>query len=135
MKWFGEAIEHNHEDVEALWGFGTTATQLHKNLELAEQALVAANLRAPGSAEISMSLASLKSHQDKPDEMIPYLRDTIRYAGDLVTRQWAIEMLEHTKKYIAERDRSQAEDRKQREQYEKALAEYEKKYGKTKQKK
>jgi hypothetical protein len=135
MKWFGEAIGHNHEDVEALWGFGTTATQLHKNLELAEQALVAANLRAPGSAEISMSLASLKSHQDKPDEMIPYLKDTIRYAGDLVTRQWAIEMLEHTKKYIAERDRSQAEDRKQREQYEKALTEYEKKYGKTKKKK
>ena len=51
-----------------------------KNLELAEQALIAAYQRAPASAEIAMSLASLKSQQDKPDEMIPYLKDTIRYA-------------------------------------------------------
>jgi hypothetical protein len=130
MKWFGEAIGHNHEDVEALWGYGTAATQLHKNLELAEQALIAANLRAPGSAEIAMSLASVKSHQEKPDEMIPYLKDTIRYAGNLETRQWAAETLEQTQRYIAERDRSLAEDKKQREEYEKALAEYQKKYGK-----
>jgi hypothetical protein len=134
MKWFGEAIAHNHEDVEALWGFGTAATGLHKNLELAEQALVAANLRAPGSAEIAMSLASVKSQQDKPDEMIPYLKDTIRYSDNLQMRQWAVETLERTQRYIAERDRSAAEDRKNREDYEKVLAEYEKKYGKRKKK-
>ena len=134
MKWFGEAIGHNHEDVEALWGFGTAATELHKNLELAEQALVAANLRAPGSAEIAMSLASVKSQQDMPDEMIPYLKDTIRYSDNLQVRQWAVETLERTQRYIAERERSLAEEKKQREDYEKTIAEYEKKYGKRKQK-
>jgi hypothetical protein len=28
MRWFGEAITHNNEDVEALWGFGAAATRL-----------------------------------------------------------------------------------------------------------
>jgi hypothetical protein len=134
MKWFGEAIGHNHEDVEALWGFGTAATELGKNLDLAEQALVAANLRAPGRAEISMSLASVKSQQDKPDEMIPYLKDTLRYSDNLQVRQWAVETLERMQRYIAERDRSEAEQKKQREDYEKTIAEYEKKYGKRKKK-
>jgi hypothetical protein len=32
MRWFGEAIKHNAEDVEALWGFGTAAAQLNTNL-------------------------------------------------------------------------------------------------------
>jgi hypothetical protein len=134
MKWFGEAIGHNHEDVEALWGYGTAATELHKNLDLAEQALMAANLRAPGRAEIAMSLASVKSQQDQPDEMIPYLKDTIRYSDNLQIRQWAVETLERTQRYIAERERSAAEEKKQREDYEKTIAEYEKKHGKRKKK-
>ena len=50
MRWFGEAITHNNEDVEALWGFGTAATRLDKDLDLAEQALLAAYKRAPASA-------------------------------------------------------------------------------------
>jgi tetratricopeptide (TPR) repeat protein len=134
MKWFGEAIAHNPEDVEALWGFGTAATELDLHLDVAEGALRSAYLRAPGSADIAMSLASLKSHQDKPDEMVPYLKDTIRYASNLETRHWAVTALERLQVFIAERDRNEAQTRKQREEYEKRLADHEKKYGKTKQK-
>lgn len=41
MKWFGEAIAHNNQDVEALWGFGTAAARLDTNLDLAGQRLQA----------------------------------------------------------------------------------------------
>jgi tetratricopeptide (TPR) repeat protein len=135
MRWFGEAIKHNAEDVEALWGFGTAAAQLETNLDLAEAALVAAYRRAPSSAYIAVSLANLKGRQDKPEEMIPYLKDTIRYATDLGMRQWASNTLLQMQDYIAERDRIDAENRKQREAYEKQLADYEKKYGKPRTKK
>ena len=135
MKWFAEAISHNNTDVEALWGFGTAAARLDKNLDLAEQALVAAYKRAPSSAEIAMSLANLKARQEKPDEMIPFLEDTVRFATDLHTRRWATETLAQTRGYLKERDELEAENRKQQEAYEKARAEYEKKYGKAKKKK
>ena len=132
MKWFGEAVEHNGRDVEALWGFGTAASQLGEDLAFAEQSLLQAYQRAPGNADIAMSLASVKSRRDKPDEMIPYLADAIRYASNVETRRWAAETLDRTQAYIAERDRNLAEDQKQREEYEKAVAEYQKKYGKKK---
>jgi hypothetical protein len=135
MRWFGEAIKHNNLDVEALWGFGTAATQLETNLELAEEALVAAYRRAPSSGLIAASLASLKGRQDKPEEMIPYLKDTIRYATDLGMRQWAANTLTQMEAYLVERQRVDEENRKQREAYEKQLADYEKKYGKPKKRK
>ena len=132
MKWFGEAIQHNNQDIEALWGFATAATELNRNLDVAEQALVTAYKRVPSSSEISVSLANLKSRQDKPEEMIPYLEDTIRYATDLGTRQWAADTLIEIRKFVAERAQAEAENKRRREEYEKQLAEYEKKYGKKK---
>ena len=135
LKWFAEAIAHNHEDVEALWGFGTAATRLDKNLDVAEQALVAAYQRAPSSAEIAMSLANLKARQEKPDEMIPFLEDTVRYATDLHTRRWASDTLVQTRNYLKERDELEAESRRQQEAYEKMRSEYEERYGKPKKKK
>ncbi len=135
MKWFAEAVAHNNQDVEALWGFGTAATRLGQNLDLAEQALVAAYKRAPSSAEIAMSLANLMGRQEKPDEMIPFLQDAVRYATDLHTRRWAAETLIQTREFIAERDKIEAENRQQREAYEKMRDEYEKKYGKPRPKK
>ena len=134
MRWFGEAIAHNNEDVEALWGFGTAATRLDKNLDLAEQALLSAYKRAPGSADIAMSLASLKGQQQQPEAMIPFLKDTIRYAYSLPMRKWASDTLEEMQKYVDERAKVDEENRKQREEYEKMRAEYEKKYGKPKKK-
>lgn len=130
MRWFGEAIKHNNQDVEALWGFGTSATHLEVNLDVAEDALVAAYRRAPSSGLIAASLASLKGRQDKPEEMIPYLKDTIRYANDLGMRQWAANTLVQMQEYLVERQRIEEENRKQREAYEKQVADYEKKYGK-----
>ncbi len=127
MKWFAEAIAHNNQDVEALWGFGAAATELDKNLDVAEEALVAAYKLAPASAEIAVSLANLKSRQEKPDEMIPYLEDTIRYATDLGMRRWAADTLIEMRKFIEERNRYEAENKKRREEYERQLAEYEKK--------
>lgn len=135
MKWFAEAIQHNNADVEALWGFGTAATRLDKNLDLAEQALVSAYQRDPSNADIAMSLANLKAAQQKPEEMIPFLEDVIRWSTNLGMRSWAASTLTQTKEYIAERDRVDAENRRQREEYEKQLAEYEKKYGKSKTRK
>ncbi len=132
MKWFGEAIAHNSQDVEALWGFGTAATRLDVNLELAEQALVGAYQRAPASADIAQSLANLKARQDKPEEMLPYLKDVIRYASNLGTRRWAAETYLQTQNFITERDKVEAENKRVHEEYEKQLAEYEKKYGKRK---
>jgi len=134
MKWFAEAIAHNNQDVEALWGFGTAATRLDKNLDLAEQALLAAYKLAPASAEIAMSLANVKARQEKPEDMVPFLEDTVRYSTDLHTRRWASETLKQTRDFIAERDKLEAENRKQQEAYEKMRAEYEKKYGKPKKK-
>jgi hypothetical protein len=135
MKWFAEAIAHNNQDVEALWGFGTAATRLDKNLDLAEQALLAAYKLAPASAEIAMSLANVKARQEKPEDMVPFLEDTVRYSTDLHTRRWASETLKQTRDFIAERDKLEAENRKQQEAYEKMRDEYEKKYGKPKKKK
>ena len=134
MRWFGEAITHNKEDVEALWGFGAAATRRDKDLDQAETALLAAYKLAPKSPDIAMSLANLKARQQKPEEMIPYLKDTIRYSNSHSMSKWAAESLIDTEDYLAERDRVEAENRKQREEYEKARAEYEKKYGKPKKK-
>jgi hypothetical protein len=134
MRWFGEAITHNNQDLEALWGYATAAIQLDKDLDLAEQALLAAYKRAPASAEIATSLANLKGRQQKPEEMIPYLKDTIRFASNRSQRKWAADTLIDTQEYLAERDRVEAENRKQREAYEKMRADYEKKYGKPKKK-
>jgi hypothetical protein len=128
LKLYGQAVAHNNADVEALWGFGTAATRLDQNLDVAEEALVAAYRRAPSSAMIAMSLANLKGRASEPDGMIPYLKDTIRYANDLGTRQWAVDTLKQMEGYIAQRDAQKAE-------YEKTVAEYEKKYGKAKKKK
>jgi hypothetical protein len=134
LKWFGEAVKHNGEDVEALWGYGTAATRLDEDLDVAEQSLVSAYRRAPSSAEIAMSLANLKGRQGKPDDMIPFLEDTIRLATNLELRRWASETLVQIRDFMAERDRIEAENRKQREAYEKQREEYEKKYGKPRKK-
>jgi hypothetical protein len=134
MRWFGEAITHNGEDVEALWGFGTAAVRLDKDLELAETALLAAYKRAPKSPDIAMSLANLKGRQQQPEAMVPYLKDTVRFSNSHSMRQWAAETLVETQEYLEERDRVEAENRKQRENYEKMRAEYDKKYGKPKKK-
>jgi tetratricopeptide (TPR) repeat protein len=129
---FGEVIKVETQDIEALWGFGASATQLNTHLDVAEQALVTAYKRMPANANISVALANLKGRQDKPEEMIPYLKDTIRYASDLGLRQWAADTLKQMEKWLAERDKVDEENRKQREAYEKQMAEYEKKYGKKK---
>jgi hypothetical protein len=134
VKWFSEAIAHNGEDVEALWGFGTATTRLDQDLDAAERALVAAYKRAPSSAAIAMSLANLKGRQEKPEEMVTFLEDTIRYATDLHTRRWASDTLTQARQYIVEKQRFEAENRKRQEAYEKARDEYEKKYGKPKKK-
>jgi hypothetical protein len=134
LRWFGEVIKQNNDDVEALWGFGAAATELNSHLDLAEQALVTAYKRMPANSNISVSLANLKGRQNKPEEMIPYLKDTIRYASDLGLRQWAATTLKDMEKWLAERDKVDEENRKQRENYEKQVAEYEKKYGKKKKK-
>jgi len=131
---FAEAINHNNQDIEALWGYGTVATRLGKNLDVAEQALTLAYQRAPASAEIAVSLAELKSRQDKPDDAIPYLEDAIRNATDLGTRRWAMDTLQSTREFLVERARVAAENKKNRDAYEKQLAEYEKRYGKVKKK-
>jgi len=130
VKWFGEAIAHNNQDVEALWGFGTAATRLNKNLDLADTALQAAYRIAPTSADVAVSLANVKGRKDEPDAMIPYLKDVIRYSSNLSVMQWAAETLAQTQKFLAERDRVEAQNKQQREDYEKRVAEYEKKYGK-----
>ena len=61
--------------------------------------------------------------------------DTIRFASDRSTRQWATTTLAQTQEFIIERDQTAAQNKKQRENYEKDLAEYEKKFGKAKKKK
>jgi hypothetical protein len=134
LKWFGDALSHNIDDVESLWGLGTAATRLHENLDLAEEALLAANRSAPGNASIAVSLANLYSEKDEPEKMIPFLKDSIRYATDLRTRQWATDSLQRVEAYLAEKEKVDAKNRKQQEEYERALAEYEKKYGRKKKK-
>jgi hypothetical protein len=128
FKHYAQAIAHNSADLEALWGFGTAAARLNQNLDLAEQALIAAYQLAPSSAMIAMSLAELKGRSPEPDAMIPYLKDTIRYATDLGTKRWGVETLRQMQTYIERRDAANAA-------YEKEVAEYEKKYGKTKKRK
>ena len=135
LKWFGEGVERNPADPKALWGLGTVLTRLDFDLELAETALTAAYERVPASAAIAVSLANLKGRQQKPEEMIRYLKDTLRFAADLGTRRWATDTLERMQQYIEEEKAIDEENRRRQEQYEKELAEYEKKYGKQKKKK
>jgi hypothetical protein len=132
LKWFGDALSHNIEDVESLWGLGTAASRLGENLDLAEEALLAAYKAAPGNESIAVSLANLYGVRDEPEKMVVYLKDSIRYATDLGTRQWATETLARMEAWLAERDRLEAENRRQQEEYQRQLAEYEKKYGKRK---
>jgi tetratricopeptide (TPR) repeat protein len=134
LRWFGEAIQHNPRDIEALWGFGTAAVHLNTQLDAAEQALVSAYQLAPGNPQIAVSLANLMGQQEKHEEMVVYLKDAIRFATDLGTRQWANETLKQMERFIAERDALEEENRRQREAYEKQLAEYEKRFGKRKKK-
>jgi tetratricopeptide (TPR) repeat protein len=131
---YAEALAHDGSDIETLWGFGTTATQLQRNLDLAEEALVNAYQRSPANAQIALSLANLKSQKEEYEGMLPYLRDAIRHAGDYQTRRWATERLADIEKYLAERAEDEAEQRQRQAQYEKELADYEKKYGKSKKK-
>jgi tetratricopeptide (TPR) repeat protein len=130
LKWFAEAVSHNDQDIEALWGLGAAATHLGQDLDAAEKALVAAYKLAPSTPEIAVALANLKNRQEKPDEMIPFLEDSVRYASDLGTRRWAAETLVEVRKHLAERDKVDAENRRRREEYERMMSEYEKKYGK-----
>ena len=112
MRLYGEVVAHDNTDVQALWGFGTAATRLDKNLELAEQALLAAYARAPVSAEIAMSLANLKGRQQDPEAMIPYLKDAARHATSLQTKKWATETLAEMEQWVVERDKVDAENKK-----------------------
>lgn len=134
LNWFGEVINTDNQDVEALWGFGSAATELDIHLDVAEDALVAAYKMMPTNSLIALGLANLKSRQQKPEEMLPYLDDILRYAGDLGMRQWAASTRTEMKAWIAERDKIDEENRKQREAYEKQKAEYEKKYPPKKKK-
>ena len=102
---------------------------------LAETALTSAYQRMPASAHIAISLANLKARQEKPAEMVPFLKDAMRLAGDLNTRRWATSQLEEIERYLADQARVDEENRKQREAYEQQMADYEKKYGKPRKKK
>lgn len=135
LRAFASAVDKDPNDAEVLWGLGTTLTRLNRDLDVADLALRNAYQRIPSSAAVAMSLANLKGVQEKPEEMIPYLQDTIRFADNLEMRRWATDTLADMEKYVAETKRVDEENRQQREAYEKQLAEYEKKYGKPKKKK
>jgi hypothetical protein len=135
FKLYGEALARTNTDIEVLWGFGSTATRLDKNMDLAEQALVAAYRRAPSNGNIAASLASLKGRQGDIEGMVVYLKDAERFATNLGMRRWATETLVEMNQYLAQKKQYDEEQRKQREAYEKQLAEYDKKYGKAKKKK
>jgi hypothetical protein len=135
LTWLASSVEKHSEDPKSLWGLGTVLTRLDSQLDVADTALQAAYQRVPASAAIAMSLANLKSRQEKYEEMLPYLRDVIRYADDLGMRRWAADTQVEMEKYLAERARIDEENRRQREAYEKQLADHEKKYGKPKKKK
>jgi hypothetical protein len=135
FEWSAEALVHNSTDIQLLWQFGTAATRLDRNLDLAEQALVRAYKRAPSNASIAASLAELKRQQDDIEGMLPFLEDTVRFATDLEMRRWASTTLQQMRDYLVEKKRIDAENRAQHEAYEKRLAEWEKKYGKGRKKK
>jgi hypothetical protein len=135
FKLYATALARTNEDIEVLWGFGTAATRLNKNLDLAEQALVAAYRRAPSNANIAISLAMLKGSQNDEEGMIRYLEDAERFATNISMHRWATETLTDMRERLARQKQVDEEDRKQREAYEKQLADYEKKYGKVKKKK
>jgi hypothetical protein len=134
-KLYAEGLAHTNEDIELLWGFGTTATRLNKTPDLAEQALKIAYQRAPSNANIAMSLAMLKGNQSDIEGMIRYLEDAERFTTNLHMRQWATSTLIEMREQLARQKQADEEDRRQREAYEKQLAEYEKKYGKVRKKK
>lgn len=133
-RWFAEALVKSNQDIECLWGFGTAAMRLEKNLDLADAALVAAYKRAPSNGNIAVSLATLKGKQEDFDGMIVYLKDAERFATNLSMRRWATDTLADIQRYLVERARVDEENRRQHEAYEKQRAEYEKKYGKKKKK-
>ena len=132
MSLFDEALAHSSQDVESLWGYGSAATRLEQHLELAETRLLAAYKKAPTSADIAMSLAQLYSAKREPDRMIPFLEDTIRFASQLSMRQWAVDTLQQLRQFLARRDQVDAQNKKQREAYEKTRDDNEKKYRKKK---
>jgi tetratricopeptide (TPR) repeat protein len=99
LRWFGEVTKADGQDVEALWGYGASALKLNTQLDDAEVALVKAYKRMPANANISVALANLKGRQNKPEEMIPYLKDITRYASDLSLREWATKTLKELEKY------------------------------------
>jgi len=131
-KWFDEALGLNEEDLEAMWGYGTAAVELNRNLPRAEQLLLDAFKRAPSNVDIALSLANLKAQQDHPAETVYYLKSALRHSGDLELRRWTASYLAEAEKRLVERQQVDEENRKRKEEYERQLAEYDKKYGKPK---
>ena len=136
MRWFGEAIAHNNDDAEALWGFGTAATRLDRIWTWPEDALVAglpAGARERGRSRCRWRIS--KPANNKPEAMIPYLKDTIRFAND---RRYATMGRRHAAGDAGVHRRARRSTRRTASSVsntKRCVAEYEKKYGKAKKKK
>jgi tetratricopeptide (TPR) repeat protein len=113
LQWFDEALTHNPGDVESLWGYGSAATYLNKELYLAETRLQAAYMKVPGSADIALALANLYGVKGEPQRMIPLLEDVIRLATQLPMREWAKDTLIKTRAFIEQQYLQELNERKQ----------------------
>ncbi len=135
MRWFGEAVTHNNEDVEALWGFGTAAIAARQE----------PRSRGAGAVVGVQTRARERGHrhvagQPEGTAAATGSDDSFSQGHDPLCLQPADAQVGHrnacrtSQKYVDERNRLDEENRKQREEYEKMRAEYEKKYGKPKKK-
>jgi tetratricopeptide (TPR) repeat protein len=109
LQWFDEALAHNPEDVESLWGYGTAAAALDQHLELAATRLQLAYRKAPTTADIAASLAHIYNDEGDLQRMLPLLQDVIRFSRNISTRQWAVEMYERVSEALSRKQRNDAE--------------------------
>jgi hypothetical protein len=101
---FEEALTHNPEDAQSLWGAGTTATFLRRDFPLAEQRIKAAWMQMPMNEMMGVSLALVYGTQDRPRSMIEVLRDLLRIASDKSVRKWITETLIEAEMLVLEED-------------------------------
>jgi tetratricopeptide (TPR) repeat protein len=87
------ALRADAGDAEAAWGFAIAAAHRKQGLDLALARLERARAQVPGNADLAMSTALVQEAAERPDEMVPWLIDTLRFSGDPAQRLRAAQRL------------------------------------------
>jgi hypothetical protein len=106
LRLFDEGLSRKPDDARLLWGYGATAVRLQRNLQSAEQRLVAARRQLPTSDTVVLALATLYGMQGAVEKMIPVLGELIRHTRQPEVRRWATTTRERARQVVIEKQKA-----------------------------